>query len=182
MTYWHTLYFHECLEIHRDTKYNRRQQGFQALELEGLKTKLRNEVDARRQELIQLSLRIHDHPELSFQEKRASSWLIDFLGSNGFRVTANVASLPTAFQATYGQGSPRIALLAEYDALPQIGHGCGHNIIAVSAVGAGVASRLAVDQLGGTIVVLGTPGEEVFGGKIDMVKADVFQGIDMAIW
>ena len=162
-------------------KYNRRQQGFQALELEGLKTKLRNEVDTRRQELIQLSLRIHGHPELSFQEKRASSWLIDFLGSNGFRVTANVASLPTAFQATYGQGSPRIALLAEYDALPQIGHGCGHNIIAASAVGAGVASRLAVDQFGGTIVVLGTPGEEVFGGKIDMVQAGIFKEIDVAM-
>jgi len=151
------------------------------LELEGLKTKLRNEVDARRQELVQLSLKIHDNPELSFEEKRASSWLIDFLGSNGFRVRSTVAGLPTAFQATYGQGSPRIALLAEYDALPQIGHGCGHNIIAASAVGAGVASKLAIDQLGGTIVVLGTPGEEGFGGKIDMVEAGVFEEIDVAM-
>ncbi|TET43087.1 MAG: M20 family peptidase [Dehalococcoidia bacterium] len=151
------------------------------MELEGLKTKLRNEVDARRQELVQLSLKIHDNPELSFEEKRASSWLIDFLGSNGFRVRSTVAGLPTAFQATYGQGSPRIALLAEYDALPQIGHGCGHNIIAASAVGAGVASKLAIDQLGGTIVVLGTPGEEGFGGKIDMVEAGVFEEIDVAM-
>ncbi len=151
------------------------------MELEGLKAKLRNEVNARRQELVQLSLKIHDNPELSFQEKSASSWLIDFLGTNGFRVRSTVAGLPTAFQATYGQGSPRIALLAEYDALPQIGHGCGHNIIAASAVGAGVASKLAIDQLGGTIVVLGTPGEEVFGGKIDMVEAGVFEEIDVAM-
>jgi len=151
------------------------------LELERLKTKLRSEVDARRQELIQLSLKIHDNPEISFQEKRASSWLIDFLDSNGFRVWRNVANLPTAFQATYGQGSPRIALLAEYDALPQIGHGCGHNIIAASAVGAGVASKLAIDQVGGTIVVLGTPGEEMFGGKIAMVEAAVFEEIDVAM-
>jgi amidohydrolase len=151
------------------------------LELEGLKTKLRSEVDARRQELIQLSLKIHDNPEISFQEKRASSWLIDFLDNNGFRVRRDVASLPTAFEATYGQGSPRIALLAEYDALPQIGHGCGHNIIAASAVGAGVASKLAVDQVGGTIVVLGTPGEEMVGGKILMVEAGVFAEIDVAM-
>jgi len=151
------------------------------LELEGLKAKIRSEVDALRQELIQLSLKIHDNPELSFQERRASSWLIEFLRDNGFRVRRNFVGLPTAFEATYGRGTPRIALLAEYDALPQMGHGCGHNVIAASAVGAGVASKLAVDQVGGTIVVLGTPGEEVFGGKIDMVEARVFEEIDVAM-
>jgi amidohydrolase len=151
------------------------------LESEALKANVRSEVDALRQELIQLSLRIHDNPELSFQETRASSWLIDFLRDNGFRVRRNFVGLPTAFEATYGHGSPRIAFLAEYDALPQMGHGCGHNVIAASAVGAGVASKLAVDQVGGTIVVFGTPGEEVFGGKIDMVEARVFDGIDAAM-
>ncbi len=151
------------------------------MELEGLKAKIRSEVDALRQELIQLSLKIHDNPELSFQERRASSWLIEFLRDNGFRVRRNFVGLPTAFEATYGRGTPRIALLAEYDALPQMGHGCGHNVIAASAVGAGVASKLAVDQVGGTIVVLGTPGEEVFGGKIDMVEARVFEEIDVAM-
>jgi amidohydrolase len=151
------------------------------LELEGLKAKITSEVDGLRQELIQLSLKIHDNPELSFQERRASSWLIEFLRDNGFRVRRNFVGLPTAFEATYGRGTPRIALLAEYDALPQMGHGCGHNVIAASAVGAGVASKLAVDQAGGTIVVLGTPGEEVVGGKIDMVEARVFEGIDVAM-
>jgi amidohydrolase len=151
------------------------------LESEALKANVRSEVDALRQELIQLSLRIHDNPELSFEETRASSWLIDFLRDNGFRVRRNFVGLPTAFEATYGHGSPRIAFLAEYDALPQMGHGCGHNVIAASAVGAGVASKLAVDQVGGTIVVFGTPGEEVFGGKIDMVEARVFDGIDAAM-
>ena len=92
-----------------------------------------------------------------------------------------IAGLATAFRATYGRGSPRIALLAEYDALPKIGHGCGHNIIGVSAVGAGVASKSIIDQLGGSILVMGTPGEEGLGGKIDMVKAGAFDGIDVAM-
>jgi amidohydrolase len=177
----HSLHFHRRWKSRPTLQYNSRPQRFQALELEGLKAKIRSEVDALRQELVQLSLKIHDSPELSFQERRASSWLIEFLRHNGFRVRRNFAGLPTAFEATYGRGTPRIALLAEYDALPQMGHGCGHNVIAASAVGAGVASKLAVDQVGGTIVVLGTPGEEVFGGKIDMVEARVFEGIDVAM-
>lgn len=177
----HSLHFHRRWKSRPTLKYNSRPRRFQALELKGLKAKIRSEVDALRQELIQLSLKIHDNPELSFQEKRASSWLIEFLHDNGFRVRRNFVGLPTAFEATYGRGTPRIALLAEYDALPQMGHGCGHNVIAASAVGAGVASKLAVDQVGGTIVVLGTPGEEVFGGKIDMVEARVFDGIDVAM-
>jgi amidohydrolase len=155
--------------------------GVQALEIEGLKTKVRNKVEAQYQELTQLSLKIHDNPELGFQEEKASSWLISYLEGNGFCVQKCAAGLATAFQATYGQGRPRIALLAEYDALPKIGHGCGHNIIAASAVGAGVASEAAIDSLGGSVVVLGTPGEEVLGGKIDMVKAGMFEEIDVAM-
>ena len=151
------------------------------MEIKRLKTKVRNKVEAQCRELIQLSLKIHDNPELGFQEKKASSWLINYLEDNGFRVQKCVAGLATAFQATYGQEKPRIALLAEYDALPKIGHGCGHNIIAASAVGAGVASKFAIDSLGGSIIVLGTPGEEIFGGKIDMVKADIFEEIDVAM-
>ena len=146
-----------------------------------LKTKVRDKLESRKQELIQLSLKIHDSPELGFQERKASSWLANYLESNGFRVEKCIAGLSTAFRATYGQGSPRIALLAEYDALPEIGHGCGHNIIAASAVGAGIATKLAVDSLGGSIAVLGTPGEESLGGKIDMVKAGIFEGIDAAM-
>jgi amidohydrolase len=151
------------------------------LEIEKLKLKIKDSVESQRQQLIQLSLNIHDNPELGFKEEKASAWLASYLEDSGFHVERGIAGLATAFRATYGQGSPRIALLAEYDALPKIGHGCGHNIIAASAVGAAVASKPIIDQLGGSIVVLGTPGEEIFGGKIDMVKAGTFEEIDVAM-
>jgi len=151
------------------------------LEIENLKLKAKDGVELQRQQLIQLSLNIHDNPELGFEEEKASAWLTGYLEDNGFHVERGIAGVATAFRATYGQGSPRIALLAEYDALPKIGHGCGHNIIAASAVGAAVGSKPIIDRLGGNIVVLGTPGEEVFGGKIDMVQAGVFKEIDVAM-
>jgi amidohydrolase len=151
------------------------------VEIGKLKPKVKDSVELQRQQLIQLSLNIHDNPELGFEEEKASAWLTGYLEENRFHVERGIAGLATAFQATYGQGRPRIALLAEYDALPKIGHGCGHNIIATSAVGAAVASKSIINQLGGSIVVLGTPGEEVFGGKIDMVKAGAFKEIDVAM-
>ncbi len=151
------------------------------MEIEKLKLKVKDSAESQRQQLIQLSLNIHDNPELGFKEEKASAWLASYLEDSGFHVERGIAGLATAFRATYGQGSPRIALLAEYDALPKIGHGCGHNIIAASAVGAAVASKSIIDQLGGSIVVLGTPGEEIFGGKIDMVKAGTFEEIDVAM-
>lgn len=151
------------------------------MEIEKLKSKIKDSVELQRQQLIQLSLYIHDNPELGFEEEKASTWLTRYLEDNGFYVERGVAGLATAFQAIYGQGRTRIALLAEYDALPKIGHGCGHNIIATSAVGAAAASKSIIDQLGGSIVVLGTPGEEVFGGKIDMVKGGAFKEIDVAM-
>jgi len=151
------------------------------LEIEKLKLKIKTSVKSQRQQLIQLSLNIHDNPELGFEEEKASAWLANYLEDSGFHVERGIAGLATAFRATYGHGSPRIALLAEYDALPKIGHGCGHNIIGVSAVGAAVASKSIIDQLGGSIVVLGTPGEEGLGGKIDMVKAGAFKEIDVAM-
>jgi amidohydrolase len=151
------------------------------LEIEKLKLKIKDSVESQRRQLIQMSLNIHDNPELGFKEEKAVAWLTSYLEDSGFHVERGIASLATAFRATYGQGSPTIALLAEYDALPKIGHGCGHNIIGVSAVGAAVASKSIIDKLGGSIVVMGTPGEEVFGGKIDMVKAGAFKKIDVAM-
>ncbi len=151
------------------------------MEIEKLKLKMKASVESQRQQLIQLSLNIHDNPELGFEEKKASTWLASYLENSGFHVERGIAGLATAFRATYGHGSSRIALLAEYDALPKIGHGCGHNIIGVSAVGAAVASKSIIDQLGGSIVVMGTPGEEGLGGKIDMVKAEAFKEIDVAM-
>jgi amidohydrolase len=151
------------------------------LEIEKLKLKVTGSVESQKQHLVQLSMNIHDNPELGFEEEKASAWLANYLEGSGFHVERGIAGLATAFRATYGQGSPRIALLAEYDALPKIGHGCGHNIIGVSAVGAAVASKFIIDQLGGSIVAMGTPGEEGLGGKIDMVKAGAFKEIDVAM-
>jgi amidohydrolase len=151
------------------------------LEIGKLKPKVKDSVELQRQQLIQLSLNIHDNPELGFEEEKAVTWLTSYLEDSGFHVERGIAGLATAFRGTYGQGGPRIALLAEYDALPKMGHGCGHNIIAASAVGAALASKSIIDQLGGSVVVLGTPGEEVFGGKIDMVKSEVFKEIDVAM-
>jgi len=151
------------------------------LEIEKLKLKAKDDVELQGQQLIQLSLNIHDNPELGLKEENASAWLTSYLRARGFHVERGIAGLATAFRATYGQGSPMIALLAEYDALPKIGHGCGHNIIAASAVGAAVAGKSIIDQLGGSIVVLGTPGEESLGGKIDMVEAGAFKDIDVAM-
>jgi amidohydrolase len=151
------------------------------LETEELKLEVRQSIESQRERLIRLSLDIHDNPELGFKEEKAATWLTSYLEDSGFHVERGIAGLATAFRATYGQERPRIALLAEYDALPKIGHACGHNIIGVSAVGAGVASKHTVDQLGGSIVVMGTPGEEVLGGKIDMVKAGAFTEIDVAM-
>jgi len=151
------------------------------LEIEKLKLKVKDSVELQRQQLVQLSLNIHDNPELGFKEEKASAWLTSYLEDNGFHVERGIAGLATAFRATYGQGSPRVALLAEYDALPKVGHACGHNIIATSATGAGFACKSIIDQLGGSVMVLGTPAEEIFGGKIDMVKAGTFQEIDVAM-
>lgn len=146
-----------------------------------LKTKIVNNVDSQCKELFQLSHKIHATPELGFEERKAVSWLSAYLQNKGFQIETGIAGLPTAFKATYGQGNPKVAVIAEYDALPKLGHACGHNIIATSSVGAGVAAKVAVDAFGGSIIVIGTPAEEIFGGKIDMVKAAVFDELDIAM-
>ena len=151
------------------------------MDIEKLKAKVRDSIETQREQLIQLSLNIHDNPELGFKEEKAATWLTGYLEDSGFHIERGIAGLATAFRASYGQERPRIALLAEYDALPKIGHGCGHNIIGVSAVGAGVASKRLIDSLGGSVAVMGTPGEENYGGKIDMVKGGAFKEVDVAM-
>jgi len=151
------------------------------LEKRELKKLIVEEVEAYRTELIDLSLRIHANPELSLQEVKASGWLAEYLEGKGFEVEREFCELPTAFKASYGQGKPVIAFLAEYDALPKLGHACGHNIIAAAAIGAGVATRTAVNQLGGRILVIGTPGEEVYGCKATMVERGGFTEVDAAM-
>ena len=151
------------------------------MDIEKLKAKVIAEVDARRDELVQLSRRIHRSPELGFQEAKAAGWLTGYLGDNGFKVERGICQLPTAFRGRYGAGEPTIALLAEYDALPGVGHACGHNIICTAAVGAAVALKSTVDKIGGSVAVIGTPGEEVYGGKIIMAERGAFTDIDAAM-
>ena len=148
---------------------------------EKLKASIIDEIDARRDQFNELSLKIHANPELAFQEVKAVAWLTEYLKENGFSVESGICGLKTAFRGSYGRGKPVIAILAEYDALPKLGHACGHNLIAVSAVAAGVASKLAVDQFGGNILVIGTPGEELYGGKVIMVNRGAFDGVDVAM-
>jgi amidohydrolase len=151
------------------------------LDIEMLKETAVNEVDSRRKELTELSLQIHHNPEIGFQEFQACGWLTEYLERYDFKVERGVCQLDTAFRGTYGEGEPAIALLAEYDALPGLGHACGHNIICTAAVGAAVAVRGAVDERGGSVVVIGTPAEEMYGGKIIMAERGAFTDIDAAM-
>ena len=124
-----------------------------------LKLRLGHAVDELAGELESLSHEIHDHPELAFQEARACGWLCDFLGQQGFAVDRGVAGVDTAFRATLDTGAgPTIAILCEYDALPDIGHACGHNVIAAAGAGAGAALAVVKGALPpGRIQVIGTP-------------------------
>ena len=146
-----------------------------------IKEEARGAIDAHRGELEELSLRIHGNPELSLEEEESSRWLAEYLAGKGFDVTKPAYGLPTAFEAVYGEGSPSIGIIAEYDALPGIGHACGHNIIATAAVGAGLGAKIAADAFGATIRVIGTPGEEGRGGKIRMARNGAFANVDAAM-
>jgi amidohydrolase len=141
-------------------------------------------VEELRGELVETSLDIHAHPELNYEERHAAAVLADSLERHGFQVERGVGGVETAFRATIigGRGDgPTVALLAEYDALPDIGHGCGHNLIAISNLGAGLGAKAAMESLGGRLMVLGTPAEEGGGGKIRMLEAGVFEGVDIAL-
>ena len=151
------------------------------MDVEELKASVIGEIEAHRHQLNELSLRIHSNPELGFQEIKAAFWLTQYLETNGFYIEGGICELPTAFRGSYGKGKPLVAILAEYDALPKLGHACGHNIIATSAVGAAVASKLAIDQFGGKIIVVGTPAEEIYGGKVKMVERGAFDNLDIAM-
>jgi amidohydrolase len=148
------------------------------LDIQELKSNIITSVDNYSQQLTALSRKIHDNPELGFKEVKASGWLTEFLKNQGFEVELGVYGLETSFRASYGKGTPVIGLIAEYDALPDLGHGCGHNIIATSSTGAGTAAKLAVDQYGGKVVVIGTPAEESYGGKMIMAKHGAFADLD----
>jgi amidohydrolase len=151
------------------------------IDKERLKAHAAGEVEAHRQELIDLSLRIHDNPETGLQEEKASAWLCECLERHRFQVERGICGLSTAFRATAGSGEPRIAFLAEYDALPDIGHACGHNIIGTAAVAAGLGTRAVLDSTGGSVVVIGTPAEEIVGGKVIMARQGAFADLNAAM-
>jgi amidohydrolase len=138
-------------------------------------------LERSREELVDLSHRIHANPELGYEEVKASAWLSEYLADAGFAVEAGVCDTPTAFVARAGSGPLHIAICAEYDCLPGIGHACGHNIIAATGVGAGIAAASVADDLGLTISVMGTPAEEGGGGKIRMLDGGAFDGVHAAM-
>ena len=155
--------------------------GVFRLDIGELKNSVIREIEGRSTQLEELSRKIHDNPETAFEEHQAADWLSAYLEDNGFALKRGICELSTAFRGRYGKDGPAIAILAEYDALPKVGHACGHNLIATGAVAAGIASKLAVDALGGCVVVIGTPGEELTGGKAIMAARGAFSDIDAAM-
>jgi amidohydrolase len=141
----------------------------------------RERVKDATRELLALSHRIHAHPELGFEEERAAGWISAALADAGFAVERGICELPTAFRGRIGSGPLHLAICAEYDCLPAIGHACGHNIIAASAVGAAMALARVADDVGLTVTVVGTPAEEGGGGKIMLLERGAFAGMHAAM-
>lgn len=148
-----------------------------------MKKQLVKSLEGIEADLYEMSEHLYHHPEIGDEEYESMKLLVTFLESHHFEVETGIVNRPTAFRAEYksGKPGPTIAYLAEYDALPGIGHGCGHNLIGTMSVGAGVALSKLVDKTGGNIVVLGTPAEETNGAKVPMSAEGVFDGIDVAM-
>lgn len=149
--------------------------------------KILEEIDNKKQELVDLSKYIWENPEIGYQEFKAKEVLTNYLEKEGFEVDRNVANIDTAFIAVKnGKGKgPRVAIMSEYDALPVIGHACGHNLFSVASIGAAVGIAKVMDKLDGSIVVIGTPAEEGTvpnaGAKAILIKEGIFEGIDAAM-
>lgn len=145
--------------------------------------RIRRAIEEHAPLLRELSRRLHDHPELRFEEHRAAAWLSETLAGHGFEVERGSGGLDTSFRAELRgcAPGPTVALLCEYDALEELGHACGHNLIATMGLGAGLALGPLMERLPGRLLVLGTPGEEGGGGKIVLLEQGVFDGIDAAL-
>lgn len=133
------------------------------------------------EKILDLSHRIHGRPELCFEEENACAWLCEALAEGGMKVERGICELPTAFVARAGSGPLHVAICAEYDCLPGIGHACGHNMIAAMAAGAGLAAAKVADEAGLTVSVIGTPAEEGGGGKILLLERGAFAGVHAAM-
>jgi amidohydrolase len=154
------------------------------LDLETAKRRVVEEVEKRADLLLDVSHRIHERPELLFEETYAADLLAEALGAAGLDVERRAYGLETALSARAGNAEgegPTVAVLCEYDALPRIGHGCGHNVIAAAGLGAGLATAAVVAETGGRLLVLGTPAEEGGGGKVLMGDRGAFDGVDAAM-
>ena len=151
------------------------------MDTEALKQLVCERVDHLADRLIDVSHRIHEHPELNFEERYAHDLLTAVLAEHGLDPERHAFGLDTAFDATSGVEGPTIAVFCEYDALPGIGHACGHNIIAAAGLGAGLAAAAVARDAGGRIRIMGTPAEEGGGGKVRMARAGAFAGVDAAM-
>lgn len=149
---------------------------------EQLKTRVCAEVDARAEELVGIARQIHARPEVGHQEFFAHDLLTDALERAGLAPERKAYDLPTAFAARAGEAGPLVAVLCDYDALPEIGHACGHNVIAAAGVGAGIAAAAVAAEAGGRVLILGTPSEENLPvGKAMLIDAGAFAGVDAAM-
>lgn len=150
-------------------------------ELDTLKDRIDSLVEEWAPALVDASRRIHQNPELGFEERFAHDVLTELLDSAGLAVTRGAYGLPTAFEATAGTSGPVIGVFSEYDALPGVGHACGHNIIGTAGVGAAIAAAALADECGGRVVALGSPAEEGGGGKVLMAEAGALRDLDAAL-
>lgn len=143
----------------------------------------REQLSQARTSLLDLSHRIHAHPELGFEEEQACGWLAEMLDAAGFEVQTRICDLPTAFIAKAGNGPLNVGIMAEYDSLPGVGHACGHNLIAAMSTGAAMALAKVADDAGITVTVIGTPAEEVgnAGGKVLLLERGAFDGLHAAM-
>jgi len=149
-------------------------------EVASLKQRVQAQVDALMPDLLAVSRFLHANPEIAYEERQAAELLTDILEQHGFAVTRGVADLPTAFTGLAGDSGPQIAFLAEYDALPGIGHACGHNLIAAASLGAALALK-GLEDVAMRLLLVGCPAEEKGGGKIALVEAGVFAGCEAAM-
>jgi len=141
----------------------------------------RRRLESRREDVIALSHSLHAEPELAFEEHRSAKKIADLMEASGFDVARGICDLPTAFGCTYGSGDLVIGITAEYDALPGIGHACGHNVNGAAAVAAALALAPVADELGITVKLLGTPAEEYGGGKVYMLERGAFDDVAAAM-
>ena len=147
-----------------------------------MKEKIVNYIEQHMDDYTSYVKFLYEHPEVGNEEFQAMKLLSDALRKNGFDTTEGYV-VPTGFIGTYHSGKPGpvIAYMCEYDALPEVGHGCGHNLIAATSLAAGCALKSIIDEIGGEVRVIGTPAEENFGGKVSMAKAHVFDDVDVAM-